>query len=250
MVPRALEAAERLAQDGISAEVIDIRSLVPLDTRTLLESVGKTGRLFTVEENPRLCGWGAELVSIVCRGGLLEPRRSEHPHHDAARPPARGRRAGGSRDAVGRPHLRDGLQGASSPEAVRDDRVPPPRRVRAHPRGEVAQLHRGRRPARRRQGRRGRPRTPRARRRGRRRHRHDRDARLRRYPPARLDVVVPEPGRRRGSRGRSGVVVGARRLLPARRRLRRDADRAHGRAGGRDHHRGGLVGPAARRRVG
>lgn len=65
MVPRALEAAERLAKQGISAEVIDMRSLVPLDTRTLLESVVKTGRFFTVEENPRLCGWGAELVSIV-----------------------------------------------------------------------------------------------------------------------------------------------------------------------------------------
>jgi acetoin:2,6-dichlorophenolindophenol oxidoreductase subunit beta len=65
MVPRALEAADRLAEDGISAEVIDMRSLVPLDTRTLLDSVVKTGRFFTVEENPRLCGWGAELVSIV-----------------------------------------------------------------------------------------------------------------------------------------------------------------------------------------
>jgi acetoin:2,6-dichlorophenolindophenol oxidoreductase subunit beta len=65
MVPRALEAAERLEQDGISAEVIDVRSLVPLDAQTLLESVAKTGRFFTVEENPRLCGWGAELVSIV-----------------------------------------------------------------------------------------------------------------------------------------------------------------------------------------
>ncbi len=65
MVPRALEAAERLAQHGISAEVIDVRTLVPLDTRTILESVSKTGRFFTVEENPRLCGWGAELVSIV-----------------------------------------------------------------------------------------------------------------------------------------------------------------------------------------
>ncbi len=65
MVPRALEAAERLAGEGISAEVIDIRSLVPLDTRTILDSVAKTGRFFTVEENPRLCGWGAEVVSIV-----------------------------------------------------------------------------------------------------------------------------------------------------------------------------------------
>ncbi len=65
MVPRALEAAQILEQDGISAEVIDIRSLVPLDTKTLLESVSKTGRFVTVEENPRLCGWGAEIVSII-----------------------------------------------------------------------------------------------------------------------------------------------------------------------------------------
>jgi pyruvate dehydrogenase E1 component beta subunit len=65
MVPRALEAAAALEADGISAEVIDLRSLVPLDTITLLASVQKTGRFFTVEENPRLCGWGAELASIV-----------------------------------------------------------------------------------------------------------------------------------------------------------------------------------------
>jgi pyruvate dehydrogenase E1 component beta subunit len=65
MVPRAVEAAEHLADSGLSVEVIDVRSLVPLDTRTLLRSVSKTGRFFTVEENPRLCGWGAELVSIV-----------------------------------------------------------------------------------------------------------------------------------------------------------------------------------------
>lgn len=66
MVPRALEAADRLQEeDGISVEVIDVRSLVPLDTKTLLASVEKTSRLFTVEENPRLCGWGAELMSIV-----------------------------------------------------------------------------------------------------------------------------------------------------------------------------------------
>ncbi|MGH3345334.1 MAG: alpha-ketoacid dehydrogenase subunit beta [Carbonactinosporaceae bacterium] len=65
MVPRALEAAEALAADGISTEVIDVRSLVPLDTRTILASVSRTGRLFTVEENPRLCGWGAELTSLA-----------------------------------------------------------------------------------------------------------------------------------------------------------------------------------------
>jgi pyruvate dehydrogenase E1 component beta subunit len=65
MVPRALQAADQLQQSGVSAEVIDLRSLVPLDTKTILESVAKTGRFFTVEENPRLCGWGAEVVSIV-----------------------------------------------------------------------------------------------------------------------------------------------------------------------------------------
>ncbi|MFP3913992.1 MAG: alpha-ketoacid dehydrogenase subunit beta [Actinomycetota bacterium] len=65
MVPRALQAADRLADEGISAEVIDVRTLVPLDTQTILSSVAKTSRLFTVEENPRLCGWGAEITSIV-----------------------------------------------------------------------------------------------------------------------------------------------------------------------------------------
>lgn len=65
MVPRALEAAEELLTNGIDCTVIDVRSLVPLDTMTLLREVSATGRLFTVEENPRLCGWGAELASIV-----------------------------------------------------------------------------------------------------------------------------------------------------------------------------------------
>ena len=66
MVPKALAAAEQLDdEDGISATVVDVRSLVPLDTRTILEQVSKTGRLVTVEENPRLCGWGAEIASIV-----------------------------------------------------------------------------------------------------------------------------------------------------------------------------------------
>ncbi|GAA2468217.1 alpha-ketoacid dehydrogenase subunit beta [Terrabacter carboxydivorans] len=65
MVPRALAAAEDLATRGIDAEVIDVRSLVPLDTRTILGSVARTGRLFTVEENPQLLGWGAEIASLV-----------------------------------------------------------------------------------------------------------------------------------------------------------------------------------------
>lgn len=73
MVHRAMEAAEILARDhGIDAEVIDVRSLVPLDTQTMLSSVAKTGRLFTVEENPRLLGWGAEIASIVADEGFWD----------------------------------------------------------------------------------------------------------------------------------------------------------------------------------
>jgi pyruvate/2-oxoglutarate/acetoin dehydrogenase E1 component len=71
MVPKALEAAERLGTEhDIDVEVIDLRSLVPLDTATILASVAKTSRLFTVEENPRLCGWGAEVASIVVDEGF------------------------------------------------------------------------------------------------------------------------------------------------------------------------------------
>ena len=66
MVPRALKAAETLqSEHNISAEVVDVRCLVPLDTTTIFKSVTKTGRLVTVEENPRLCGWGAEVSSLV-----------------------------------------------------------------------------------------------------------------------------------------------------------------------------------------
>lgn len=65
MVRKATAAADELDAKGISAEVIDLRSLVPLDTATVIESVKRTSRLVTVEENPRLCGWGAEVVSIV-----------------------------------------------------------------------------------------------------------------------------------------------------------------------------------------
>jgi pyruvate/2-oxoglutarate/acetoin dehydrogenase E1 component len=66
MVPRALEAAGRLqSEHGISATVIDVRSLVPLDTQAIFSAVSRTGRFYTVEENPRLCGWGAEISSLV-----------------------------------------------------------------------------------------------------------------------------------------------------------------------------------------
>jgi acetoin:2,6-dichlorophenolindophenol oxidoreductase subunit beta len=70
MVPRALAAADELARDGVEVEVIDLRTLVPLDVGTVLASVEKTTHLFTVEENPRLCGWGAEVVSIVAEEAI------------------------------------------------------------------------------------------------------------------------------------------------------------------------------------
>jgi pyruvate dehydrogenase E1 component beta subunit len=85
MVPRALAAAEKLqSEHGIDAEVVDVRSLVPLDTQTILGSVARTHRLFTVEENPRLCGWGAEIVSIVSDEAFYDldgpPVRITTPH--------------------------------------------------------------------------------------------------------------------------------------------------------------------------
>jgi pyruvate dehydrogenase E1 component beta subunit len=85
MVPRAIAAADRLSADhGIDCEVIDVRSLVPLDTKTILGSVGRTHRVFTVEENPRLCGWGAELVSIIADEAFYDldgpPVRITTPH--------------------------------------------------------------------------------------------------------------------------------------------------------------------------
>lgn len=65
MVGVALSAAEALAQEGISCEVIDPRTLVPLDLETIVGSVKKTGRLITVEESPHAGGWGAEVATRV-----------------------------------------------------------------------------------------------------------------------------------------------------------------------------------------
>lgn len=64
-VYRALGAAEQLAQEGIEAEVIDPRTLVPLDKELILESVRKTGRLVVVEEDNRMHGWAAEIAATV-----------------------------------------------------------------------------------------------------------------------------------------------------------------------------------------
>ncbi len=65
MVPQSLEAAESLEKEGISAEVIDLRSLVPLDEAAVIASVEKTGRAVIVHEAARFCGLGAELAAVL-----------------------------------------------------------------------------------------------------------------------------------------------------------------------------------------
>lgn len=70
MVPLALKAADLLSGEGIEAEVIDLRCLVPLDMSTVLASLGRTSRLVTVEENPYQGGWGATVVSVVADEGF------------------------------------------------------------------------------------------------------------------------------------------------------------------------------------
>jgi acetoin:2,6-dichlorophenolindophenol oxidoreductase subunit beta len=70
-VPLALAAAEQVASsDGVSAEVIDLRSLIPLDMATVLASVGRTSRLIIVEENPYQGGWGGTVASVVADEGF------------------------------------------------------------------------------------------------------------------------------------------------------------------------------------
>lgn len=65
MVHHALAAAEHLAPDGVELEVIDLRTLIPWDRQTIIESVVRTGRLVTVEESVREGGWGAEVAATV-----------------------------------------------------------------------------------------------------------------------------------------------------------------------------------------
>lgn len=70
MVPVCVEAAETAAQTGTSVEVVDLRTLVPLDTETVLASVRKTGRVVIVHEAPRTGGFGAELAALIAEQAL------------------------------------------------------------------------------------------------------------------------------------------------------------------------------------
>lgn len=93
------QAAEQLAGQGIAAEVIDLRSLKPLDETTILGSVKKTGRLVVVHEANRLCGVGAEIAALVAEhaftdlkapivrlGGLDAPVAASYPLEQASVP--------------------------------------------------------------------------------------------------------------------------------------------------------------------
>ena len=72
MVPRALEAAEQLAGQGIEIEVVDLRSLKPLDTETIVRSVSKTGRVLILHESPRTGGFGGELAAVVAESEAFD----------------------------------------------------------------------------------------------------------------------------------------------------------------------------------
>ena len=70
MTQYALAAAEKLAAEGIEAEVVDLRTLVPLDEKTILDSVGRTGRLVVVDESPLRCGIASEVSATVAEHGF------------------------------------------------------------------------------------------------------------------------------------------------------------------------------------
>jgi 2-oxoisovalerate dehydrogenase E1 component beta subunit len=72
MTADVLKAADHLAKDGISAEVIDLTTISPIDSDTILASVAKTGRLVIVHEAARNCGVGAEIAAIVAEHGLYD----------------------------------------------------------------------------------------------------------------------------------------------------------------------------------
>src|SRR5262249_44587928 len=71
MVHTCVEAAEKAAAEGFDPEIIDLRTLMPLDTETVLESVRKTGRVVIAHEAPKTCGYGAELAALIAEQALL-----------------------------------------------------------------------------------------------------------------------------------------------------------------------------------
>ena len=118
MVVPALEAADALADEGISVEVVDLRGLVPLDVETLVESVKKTSRLIVVHEAVEQGGVGAEVAARVQEEAALLPRQPD--------PSGRGaQRAGAVRPAAGEPlRPRQGTdRGGCAPGIVQPTRL-------------------------------------------------------------------------------------------------------------------------------
>jgi pyruvate dehydrogenase E1 component beta subunit len=72
MIPTVLKAAEAVEKEGLFPEVIDLRTLLPLDRQAILQSVEKTGRLLVVHEAPRTCGLGAEIAAWVAEKAILK----------------------------------------------------------------------------------------------------------------------------------------------------------------------------------
>ena len=111
MVPRALAAAERLASEhGIDCEVIDVRSLVPLDTQTILGSVAKTHRCVHRRGESAAVRLGRRDHVDHRRRGVLRSRRPAGAHHHAAYSAAGRRHSGRRHPADRRPHRRAGAQ--------------------------------------------------------------------------------------------------------------------------------------------
>jgi pyruvate dehydrogenase E1 component beta subunit len=71
MIPLCLRGADRLAEEGVSTEVVDVATLKPLDSATILDLVGRTGRCVIVHEAPPSYGPGAEIAALLASEGLL-----------------------------------------------------------------------------------------------------------------------------------------------------------------------------------
>ena len=105
----SLKAAEMLeAEHGIQAEVIDIRSVRPLDEATILESVRKTNRAIYIEENKPFCGVGAQIASTIQETGLRRSRCAGPSNHQPGRPRHLQPAARRETTAVSRTHRRTG----------------------------------------------------------------------------------------------------------------------------------------------
>jgi pyruvate/2-oxoglutarate/acetoin dehydrogenase E1 component len=72
MVPKAMEAADKLSEEGIEVEVVDLRSLKPLDNGTIIQSVSKTGRVLIVHEAPKTGGFGGEVAAMIANSEAFD----------------------------------------------------------------------------------------------------------------------------------------------------------------------------------